>query len=114
MLGGFANLTNEYATKRYRSNLINWGILPLRTEEALNVPEGEYLLLKNVEDAVNNMTPESSCRIELEILNRQTGMAEGSIFCTMDSLTEEEKKILLSGCLMNFYQNEKESASDSY
>ena len=109
VLGGFANLTNEYATKRYRSNLINWGILPLRTEEALNVPEGEYLLLKNVEDAVNNMTPESSCRIELEILNRQTGMAEGSIFCTMDGLTEEEKHILLSGCLMNYYQKDKKS-----
>lgn len=109
VLGGFANLTNEYATKRYRSNLINWGILPLRTEEVLNVPEGEYLLLKNVEDAVNNMTPESSCRIELEILNRQTGMAEGNIFCTMDGLTEEEKHILLSGCLMNYYQKDKKS-----
>ena len=48
------------------------------------------------------------------ILPQKRPAAEGSVFCTMDSLTEEEKKILLSGCLMNFYQNEKESASDSY
>ncbi len=106
VLGGFANLANEYATKRYRSNLINWGILPLRTEEALDIPEGKYLLLKNVEDAVKSMDSDS-CRVELEVLDSQTGMAQRQISCTMDALTEEEKKILLSGCLMNFYQNEK-------
>lgn len=109
VLGGFANLTNEYVTKRYRSNLINWGIFPLRTEAALDVREGEYLLLKNVEDAVRSMDSGSSHRIELEILDSRTGVAEGRIFCTMDDLTEEEKHILLSGCLMNYYHKEKKS-----
>lgn len=109
VLGGFANLTNEYVTKRYRSNLINWGIFPLRTEAALDVREGEYLLLKNVEDAVRSMDSGSSHRIELEILDSRTGVAEGRIFCTMDGLTEEEKHILLSGCLMNYYQKDKKS-----
>ncbi len=109
VLGGFANLTNEYVTKRYRSNLINWGILPLRTEAALDVREGEYLLLKNVEDAVKSMASGSSHRIELEILDSRAGVAEGRIFCTMDGLTEEEKHILLSGCLMNYYQKNKKS-----
>ena len=80
--------------------------MPLRTEEALDIPEGKYLLLKNVEDAVKSMDSDS-CRVELEVLDSQTGMAQRQISCTMDALTEEEKKILLSGCLMNFYQNEK-------
>lgn len=109
VLGGFANLTNEYVTKRYRSNLINWGIFPLRTEDELDLREGEYLLLKNVEDAVRSMDSGSSHRIELEILDSRTGVAEGRIFCTMDGLTEEEKHILLSGCLMNYYHKEKKS-----
>ena len=107
VLGGFGNLANEYATKRYRSNLINWGIFPLRTEEVLDISEGEYLLVKNVEDAVNSMTSGDGHRIELEILNGRTGVTERKISCTMDDLTDEEKKILLSGCLINFYQGEK-------
>lgn len=107
VLGGFGNLANEYATKRYRSNLINWGIFPLRTEEVLDISEGEYLLVKNVEDAVNSMTSGDGHRIELEILNGRTGVTERKNSCTMDDLTDEEKKILLSGCLINFYQGEK-------
>ena len=91
----------------YRSNLINWGIFPLRTEEVLDISEGEYLLVKNVEDAVNSMTSGDGHRIELEILNGRTGVTERKISCTMDDLTDEEKKILLSGCLINFYQGEK-------
>ena len=71
--------------------------------------EGEYLLLKNVEDAVKSMASGSSHRIELEILDSRAGVAEGRIFCTMDGLTEEEKHILLSGCLMNYYQKDKKS-----
>ena len=52
VLGGFANLANEYATKRYRSNLINWGILPLRTEERLELPVGAYLFIEDVDRAI--------------------------------------------------------------
>lgn len=100
VLGGFANLANEYATKRYRSNLINWGILPLRTEEVLEIPVGSYLLIRNVRDAV------TACKnpVTVQVLDRESGMAQSEITCTLDTLTEDERKILLSGCLINYYR----------
>ena len=101
VLGGFANLANEYATKRYRSNLINWGLLPLRTEETLDVPIGTYLLIPDVKTIVE------SCDgiFDVEVLDAQTGHAKSVISCMLDTLTEDEKKILLSGCLINYYRN---------
>ncbi len=100
VLGGFANLANEYATKRYRSNLINWGILPLRTKESLDIPVGSYLLIRDVCDAV------SACSnpIKAEILDPESGNVNQEVSCTLDTLTEDERKILLSGCLINFYR----------
>lgn len=100
VLGGFANLANEYATKRYRSNLINWGILPLRTEAPLDIPVGSYLLIRDVRDAV------SSCQnpIKAEVLDPESGNVKKELSCTLDALTEDERKILLSGCLINFYK----------
>ncbi|MDO4268497.1 MAG: hydratase [Eubacteriales bacterium] len=100
VLGGFANLANEYATKRYRSNLINWGILPLRTSEALNEPTGEYLLIPDVRDAVAGETG----AVDVEVLDEKNGSVKRHISCTLDALTEDEKKILLSGCLINYYR----------
>lgn len=100
VLGGFANLANEYATKRYRSNLINWGILPLRTEEALEIPVGSYLLIRNVRDVV------AACKnpVTVQVLDSEAGTVQSEIICTLDALTEEERKILLSGCLINYYR----------
>ena len=100
VLGGFANLANEYATKRYRSNLINWGILPLRTEEALEIPVGSYLLIRNVRDVV------AACKnpVTVQVLDSEAGTVQSEITCTLDALTEEERKILLSGCLINYYR----------
>lgn len=100
VLGGFANLAGEYATKRYRSNLINWGILPLRTEQPLDIPVGEYLLLRNVRKVIEN----GDSQIRLEVLNPVTAECRTDIPCTLDALTEDEKQILLSGCLINYYQ----------
>ena len=101
VLGGFANLANEYATKRYRSNLINWGLLPLRTEEALDIPVGSYLLIRDVRDVV------SSCKnpVMAEVLDPASGSVKAVLNCTLDALTEDERKILLSGCLINYYRS---------
>lgn len=101
VLGGFANLANEYATKRYRSNLINWGILPLRTEEPLDIPVGSYLLIQDVCDAV------LSCKnpLKVQMLDPTSGTVMKEWNCTLDTLTEEERKILISGCLINYYRN---------
>lgn len=100
VLGGFANLANEYATKRYRSNLINWGLLPLRTEEKLEIPVGSYLLIRDVQTVV----AECQNPVTVQVLDPATGLAVSELSCTLDALTEDERKILLSGCLINYYR----------
>ena len=96
VLGGFANLANEYATKRYRSNLINWGILPLRTEEKLELPVDTFLLIEDVTSLIQNGADE----IPVQIFGKEPK----TMICTLDSLTQDERKILLSGCLINYYR----------
>lgn len=100
VLGGFANLANEYATKRYRSNLINWGVLPLRTTEKLGLPNGTWLFVKNIADQIRNGEQE----IQVEVLAAEGAAEVRTIPSTLDQLTEEEKNILLSGCLINYYR----------
>ena len=100
VLGGFANLANTYSTKRYRSNLINWGMLPLRTEETLRIPVGTYLLVPDVRKALEQGAEE----IAVQVLNPRDGRAERVISCQLDHLTENERRILLAGCLMNYYR----------
>ncbi len=107
VLGGFGNLAREYATKRYRSNLINWGILPLRTEEPLALREGDYVWIQDVRRVIQA----GEDRVELEILkcHEDGSVAEGGkLACTMDSLTDEERRILLAGCLINYYREQQE------
>lgn len=98
VLGGFANLANEYATKRYRSNLINWGLLPMRTEKELNIPLGHYLLVEDVQTLLRSGSSSLAVR-ELD----ENGKTVAQIPATLDGLTENERKILLSGSLINFY-----------
>lgn len=112
VLGGFGNLANEYATKRYRSNLINWGILPLRTEEKLSLAEGQFVFLKNVREVIEKQADS----IHLEIIGfGKDGAAikNGEIRCTLDFLTDEERQILLDGCLINYYRREKNRGKES-
>ncbi|SFG53084.1 hydratase [Oribacterium sp. WCC10] len=117
VLGGFANLSNEYSTKRYRSNLINWGLLPLRTEEKPEILRGTYLyipgikkILKSGESAVEIFVLDRDIRIEseedLKGLRHEEIIKHSikSIKATLDSLTNEERNILLSGCLINNYK----------
>lgn len=96
ILGGFANLANAYAAKRYRSNLINWGILPLATTQKLSLPEGVYLFI----DRVRERVLEGQENIPVKVLD-----GSGQVYeCTVGEMTREEREILLSGCLMNFYK----------
>ena len=100
VLGGLADLAGEYATKRYRSNLINWGILPLVTAESLeDIRVGDYLLVPGIRSALKEG------RSDLQV-RRVTGV-QREISCTLGQLTEEERKILLSGCLINYYAQER-------
>lgn len=96
VLGGFANLAGSYATKRYRSNLINWGILPLQIEELPELQNGTYLFIENVQEYVLN----HSTKIPVQVLD-----GSGTIYeCSIGEMTEDEKKIVLSGSLINYYK----------
>ncbi|OPJ60045.1 hydratase [Clostridium oryzae] len=99
VLGGAANIAEEYATKRYRSNLINWGMIPFIIDSSENSFEvGDYIFVKDIRQAI------ASGR---EAFNAKVISAKGNrnITLKISSLTEDEKDIILSGCLINYYAN---------
>ncbi len=100
VLGGGANICREFATKRYRSNCINWGMLPLEFKGEFRYSVGDYILLKNVRRAV------TEGRESLEAVALHGGAAE-TLSLEMPNLTEGERAIILAGCLMNRYREMK-------
>ena len=98
-LGGWANIANEYATKRYRSNLINWGMLPLLTKEnheSLPFRNGDYIFIPDVRKAVE----EKQDTIKAYVVGDSLKETE---FC-LGELTDAEREIILKGCLINYYK----------
>ena len=98
VLGGWANIANEYATKRYRSNLINWGMLPFI------IPEGElpftnldYLFLPDIRKAVKEGQSEITAYVVKDGALKEFGLKLGA-------MTEDEREIILKGCLINYYR----------
>lgn len=102
VLGGFADLANEYSTKRYRSNCLNWGIIPLRTDEKLSVPTGSWVLIPGIRSRLEKGVEGS---FPVFILNEE-GKIEKQINCETGALTEGERKILIAGSLINAYKEE--------
>ena len=98
VLGGFANIANEYATKRYRSNLINWGMLPFLIKGDLPFANGDYLYIKDIKSAVANKQD----TIKAYVVNK--GMKEFDL--TLGDLTDDERTIILDGCLINYYRSQ--------
>ena len=97
VLGGFANLAREYATKRYRSNLINWGMLPLLVPEGeLPFKKGDWLLLKDVRTAVKEGLPITTVLL--------SGESRQEFTLNTGDLTADEREIILDGCLINYYK----------
>lgn len=99
VLGGWANIANEYATKRYRSNLINWGMLPLLTKEnheSLPFRNGDYIFIPDVRKAVE----EKQDTIKAYVVGDSLKETE---FC-LGELTDAEREIILKGCLINYYK----------
>ncbi|MGB4659167.1 MAG: hydratase, partial [Mobilitalea sp.] len=96
VLGGFANIANEYATKRYRSNLINWGMLPFLLKEELPFTLGDYIFVKDIKKAVE----EKHSEIKAYIVNKD--MKEFTM--KLGELTDDEREIILKGCLINYYR----------
>ena len=99
VLGGFANICYEYATKRYRSNCINWGILPFTLAEGTPFPyaPGEHVFVPGVRRAIQQGVEE----IPAKVIRRDGAVEDITLY--IRGLTEDEKTILLEGCLMNYY-----------
>ena len=98
VLGGFANIANEYATKRYRSNLINWGMLPFLYQGELPFENGDYLFIKDIRKAIE----EKNDTIKAYVVNK--GMKEFELH--LGNLTDDERDIIEKGCLINYYRSQ--------
>lgn len=96
VLGGWANIAKEYATKRYRSNLINWGMLPFIYEEDICFDNGDYIFVPDVAKAV----AEKQDVIKAYVVNKD--MKEFEL--KLGELTDDEREIILKGCLINYYR----------
>ena len=102
VLGGWANIANEYATKRYRSNLINWGMLPFLTEEehmALSFKNGDYIFVPEIRKAVEEKQETIQAYVVGDTLKE--------VHFKLGDLTDAERDIILKGCLINYYKATK-------
>lgn len=97
VLGGFANIAKEYATKRYRSNLINWGMLPFLFEnDHLPFENGDYIFIKDIKNTIINKED----IVKAYVVNKD--MKEFEL--KTGSLTDDERDIIVKGCLINYYR----------
>ena len=94
VLGGWANIAKEYATKRYRSNLINWGMLPFLMPEDYEFENGDYIFIPDIAKAVK----EKNDDIKAYVVNKD--MKELTFH--LGDLTDDEREIILKGCLINY------------
>ena len=96
VLGGWANIANEYATKRYRSNLINWGMLPFLIKEGeLPFANGDYLFFPEIRKAM-----EEKDDVIKGFVVGENGLKEFEV--ALGELTDDEREIILKGCLINY------------
>ena len=104
VLGGFGNICYEFATKRYRSNCINWGILPFTLAEGAEFPYevGDYVFVGGIRQAILEGKEEFLAKVV-----KADGAVE-EITLYVKGLTADEKEIILDGCLMNYYKNHSE------
>jgi len=101
VLGGWANIANEYATKRYRSNLINWGMLPFIYKDGdKNLPfaNDDYVFVPNVK----KMITDKLSTTKAYAIKKDGTITEFEL--SMGDLTDDERKIILAGCLINYYR----------
>lgn len=99
VLGGLANIAQEYATKRYRSNVINWGMLPFRMKEAPEFEVDDYIFVPNI----RTMLEQDGANIPAYIIGNDVK----EITLYMDDMTQKEKEIIKAGCLINYNRMSK-------
>lgn len=98
VLGGGANFAREYATKRYRTNCINWGILPFVTKEPEKLSKGDWVFVKNIRSSL-----QKDALVEAYIVKEDGRVLPFAL--ELGALSAEEKEILEAGCLINHYRN---------
>ena len=105
VLGGLGNICYEYATKRYRSNCINWGILPFTIDKgaSFDYADGDWVFVPGIRGAVK----EGRETTEATVIRKDK--TEEKITLHIQGLTENEKQIILDGCLMNYYAERMKS-----
>ncbi len=103
VLGGDANICYEYATKRYRSNCINWGIVPftISKDTPFEYEVGDYVFVPGIRKAILG----GEEQIEARVITRDGRSTPITLY--FQNLTEDERQILADGCLMNYYKNRK-------
>lgn len=99
VLGGLANICTEYATKRYRSNVMNWGMLPFQMKEEPEFEVGDYIFVPDIRKALEG----DMNHIEAYVLGDQVQ----KISLYISPMTENEKEIVKAGCLINYNRNRK-------
>jgi aconitate hydratase len=97
VLGGYANIAKEYATKRYRSNLMNWGMLPFIFEDEIPFGLEDYIFIPNIRKAVADAQAEIPAFVV-----KETGLVPFTL--KLSDMTDDERKIILAGCLINYYR----------
>ncbi|MBE6611728.1 MAG: hydratase [Ruminococcaceae bacterium] len=98
VLGGWANIAMEYATKRYRSNLINWGMLPFLFDDASAFSVGDHIYVPDVRETV------AAAKYEFPAYIIKADGEVQAITLKMGELTDDERTIILCGCLINYYK----------
>ena len=99
VIGGLANITKEYATKRYRSNVMNWGMIPFQMKAEPEFEVGDYIYVPNIRVAFDGDMQE----IKAYVIGEQ--VKEISLYVA--DMTEDEKKIVKAGCLINYNRNRR-------
>lgn len=98
VLGGYANMAKEYATKRYRSNLINWGMLPFIYQDEIPFELDDYVFIPDIRKAIIDIQSEI-----LAYVVKNGGLKEFKL--KISEMTDDERNIILAGCLINYYKN---------
>jgi len=98
VLGGCSNIAFEYATKRYKSNLINWGMLPFTMDSTQNISfeNDDYIVVSGIRAAVTNGTEEIAAKLISKNGNKDFKLQ-------LLGLSKDERDIILAGCLINYY-----------
>ena len=96
VLGGLANIASDYATKRYRSNLINWGMLPFLLDGKEPFEKGDFIFIKDIKSAIEKKENEIKAYVVKDKLEEFT--------LKLGELTDDERSIIKKGCLINYYR----------